>query len=158
MTHDEYSCLIIISFCIYHGSSVTSPSVGSHMYSISICTNILGNKYIHIDNRPLRRHFCTDEHNRALCPNTVFDIQGNRIYIYLYIHTDVCHLLPLKNLLWAKIRDYTISRVNPNPRKVFLIRILKMWWRNLGQSACSDYIYILSQIGPHRTVGHIENL
>ena len=27
-------------------------------------------------------------------------------------HTFVCVLLPLENLLWAKLRDYTISRVN----------------------------------------------
>jgi hypothetical protein len=38
----------------------------------------------------------------------------------------VCVLLPLKNLLWAKLRDYAISRVNPNPRKVFLVRVVKM--------------------------------
>jgi hypothetical protein len=28
----------------------------------------------------------------------------------------VCLLLPLENLLWVKLRDYVISRVNPNPR------------------------------------------
>ena len=33
-------------------------------------------------------------------------------------------LLPLENLLWAKLRDYTVSRVNPNPRRVFLMRVL----------------------------------
>jgi len=39
----------------------------------------------------------------------------------------LCVLLPLeKNLLWAKLRDYVISRVNPNPRQVFLVRVVKM--------------------------------
>ena len=33
-------------------------------------------------------------------------------------------LLPLENLLWAKLRDYTVSRVNPNPRRAFLMRVL----------------------------------
>jgi hypothetical protein len=32
----------------------------------------------------------------------------------------LCVLLPLENLLWAKLRDYTVSRVNPNPRPAFL--------------------------------------
>ncbi len=31
----------------------------------------------------------------------------------------LCVLLPLENLLWAKLRDYEISRVNPNPRLAF---------------------------------------
>jgi len=35
-----------------------------------------------------------------------------------------CHLR--KNLLWAKLRDYAISRVNPNPRQVFFVRVVKM--------------------------------
>ena len=30
-------------------------------------------------------------------------------------------LLPLENLLWAKLPDYAISRVNPNPRQAFLM-------------------------------------
>ncbi len=38
----------------------------------------------------------------------------------------VCVLLPLENLLWVKLRDYAISRVNPNPRQVFLMRVVKM--------------------------------
>jgi hypothetical protein len=38
----------------------------------------------------------------------------------------LCVLLPLENLLWAKLRDYVISRVNPNPRQVFLVRVVKM--------------------------------
>ena len=33
----------------------------------------------------------------------------------------LCVLLPLENLLWAKLRDYAISRVNPNPRQAFLM-------------------------------------
>ncbi len=39
---------------------------------------------------------------------------------------ELCVLLPLENLLWAKLRDYAISRVNPNPRQVFLVRVVKM--------------------------------
>ena len=35
-------------------------------------------------------------------------------------------LLPLKNLLWAKLRDYTISRVKPNPRQAFLLQVVKL--------------------------------
>jgi hypothetical protein len=38
----------------------------------------------------------------------------------------LCVLLPLENLLWAMLRDYAISRVNPNPRQVFLVRVVKM--------------------------------
>ena len=39
----------------------------------------------------------------------------------------LCVLLPLeKNLLWVKLRDYAISRVNPTPRQVFLVRVVKM--------------------------------
>ena len=37
----------------------------------------------------------------------------------------LCVLLPLEYLLWAKLRDYTISRVNPNPRQAFLMRVVK---------------------------------
>ena len=37
----------------------------------------------------------------------------------------VCVLLPLGNLLWAKLRDYTVSRVNPNPRQAFLMRVVR---------------------------------
>ncbi len=35
-------------------------------------------------------------------------------------------LLSLKNLLWAKLRDYVISRVKPNPRQVFLLQVVKL--------------------------------
>jgi hypothetical protein len=38
----------------------------------------------------------------------------------------LCVLLPLENLLWVKLRDYAVSRVNPNPKKVFLVRVVKM--------------------------------
>jgi hypothetical protein len=38
----------------------------------------------------------------------------------------LCVLLPLENLLWVKLRDYAISRVNPNPWQVFLVRVVKM--------------------------------
>ena len=34
-----------------------------------------------------------------------------------------CHLI---HLLWVKLRDYTISRVKPSPRQVFLMRVVKM--------------------------------
>ena len=35
-------------------------------------------------------------------------------------------LLSLKNLLWAKLRDYAISRVKPNPRQAFLLQVVKL--------------------------------
>ncbi len=38
----------------------------------------------------------------------------------------LCVLLPLENLLWAKLQDYAVSRVNPNPSQVFLVRVVKM--------------------------------
>jgi hypothetical protein len=38
----------------------------------------------------------------------------------------VCVLLPLKNLLWAKLRDYVISRVKPIPRQAFVLQVLKL--------------------------------
>ena len=38
----------------------------------------------------------------------------------------VCVLLPLENLLWAKLRDYAISRVNPNPRYAFFMWVVNM--------------------------------
>jgi hypothetical protein len=44
----------------------------------------------------------------------------------VYTHV-LCVLLPLENLLWVKLRDYAVSRVNPNPRQVFLVRVVKMW-------------------------------
>ena len=41
--------------------------------------------------------------------------------------SSVCvFLLPLKNLLWAKLRDYAISRVKPNPRQAFLLQVVKL--------------------------------
>jgi hypothetical protein len=42
-------------------------------------------------------------------------------------HASLCVLLPLENLLWVKLRDYAISRVNPNPRQVFRVWVVKMW-------------------------------
>ena len=41
---------------------------------------------------------------------------GRRLEVFF-----LCVLLPLENLLWAKLRDYAISRVNPNPRQAFLM-------------------------------------
>ena len=38
----------------------------------------------------------------------------------------MCVLLPLKNLLWAKLRDYAISRVKPIPRQAFLLQVVKL--------------------------------
>ncbi len=45
----------------------------------------------------------------------------------LTLYSTLCVLLPLESLLWDKLRDYAISRVNPNPRQVFLVRVVKMW-------------------------------
>ncbi len=35
-------------------------------------------------------------------------------------------LLPLKNLLWVKLRDYAISRVKPNPSQAFLLQVVEL--------------------------------
>ncbi len=51
--------------------------------------------------------------------------QGGWVYVTL-MELVLCVLLPLENLLWAKLRDYAISRVNPNPRQAFLMRVEKM--------------------------------
>ena len=38
-----------------------------------------------------------------------------------------CDLFPLKNLVWDKLRDYVISRANPIPKLMFLIRVVMIW-------------------------------
>ena len=43
--------------------------------------------------------------------------QSDRVFFFL---------LPLKHLLWAKLRDYAISRVKPNPRQAFLLQVVKL--------------------------------
>jgi hypothetical protein len=53
-------------------------------------------------------------------------ISSSFVFHYILSPLLLCVLLPLENLLWAKLRDYAISRVNPNPRKVFLVRVVKM--------------------------------
>ena len=42
---------------------------------------------------------------------------------YLCVIVVLCVLLPLENLLWAKLRDYAISRVKPNSRQAFLLQV-----------------------------------
>ena len=39
----------------------------------------------------------------------------------VWVPLGVCVLLSLENLLWTKLRDYTISRVNPNPSQAFFM-------------------------------------
>ena len=38
-----------------------------------------------------------------------------------------CDLFPLKNLVWSKVRDDLISRANPLPKLMFLIRVVMIW-------------------------------
>ena len=47
-------------------------------------------------------------------------------YMFLNVKGGVCVLLPLENLLWAKLRDYAISRVNPNSRYAFFMWVVNM--------------------------------
>ena len=42
-------------------------------------------------------------------------------------HWLCCDLLSLKNLVWVKLRDYVISRANPIPILMFLVRVVMIW-------------------------------
>ena len=64
-------------------------------------------------------HICWDVANPRACCVGLLDFFGPAAQA-------LCVLLPLENLLWAKLRDYAISRVNPNPRQAFLMRVVKM--------------------------------
>ena len=52
---------------------------------------------------------------KEFCPLVVLTV-GTTNLVLQCLSDLLCVLLPLENLSWAKLRDYTISRVNPNPR------------------------------------------
>ena len=46
-----------------------------------------------------------------------------KICLLVVVCVFYCHL---KKLLWAKLRDYAISRVKPIPRQAFLLQVVKL--------------------------------
>jgi hypothetical protein len=54
---------------------------------------------------------------------------------FVFHHTDtqltvVVIYFHFKNLLWAKLRDYAISRANPILILMFLVRVVVFWYRS----------------------------